>query len=281
MKITQIVNNNIALVQRGGSEVFVVAKGIGFRKKKGQKIFEHEIEKMYILDSYDMLEHFSYLLIHSDPDDIFLIQKIVAYGEAKLGITATDCLSLRLLDHFGFLLKRAAKAQFIKSPLIWEIKRFYPRYFQVGQQALRLIEDQKDIVLPEDEAVAFALHFISHTEGEAWQQVHVKERQIIDDILSIIQIHFQLILDENAMNYVRFTAHLQYFVQRILNDKIFKNEDHSLALYQQVSQLYPEAFAAVQKIRVYVENQFATTLTVNEEVYLMLHINRLMERTEE
>ncbi|MEO2516727.1 CAT RNA binding domain-containing protein, partial [Enterococcus avium] len=37
MKISQILNNNVALVKRGGNEVFVVAKGIGFKKKKGQQ----------------------------------------------------------------------------------------------------------------------------------------------------------------------------------------------------------------------------------------------------
>ena len=64
MKISQILNNNVALVKRGGNEVFVVSKGIGFRKKKGQEIMEEEIEKMYILDSFDMLDHFSLSLIH-------------------------------------------------------------------------------------------------------------------------------------------------------------------------------------------------------------------------
>ncbi|MFR3686559.1 MAG: CAT RNA binding domain-containing protein, partial [Enterococcus sp.] len=49
MKISQILNNNVALVKRGGNEVFVVAKGIGFKKKKGQQIAEEEVEKMYIL----------------------------------------------------------------------------------------------------------------------------------------------------------------------------------------------------------------------------------------
>ena len=39
MKISQILNNNVALVKRGGNEVFVVAKGIGFKKKKGQQSF--------------------------------------------------------------------------------------------------------------------------------------------------------------------------------------------------------------------------------------------------
>ena len=105
MKISQILNNNVALVKRGGNEVFVVAKGIGFKKKKGQQIAEEEVEKMYILDSFDMLDHFSYLLAHSDPNDILLVSNIISYGEEQLNIKASDFLSLALLDHLEFLLK--------------------------------------------------------------------------------------------------------------------------------------------------------------------------------
>uniref|UniRef100_UPI00336A9475 CAT RNA binding domain-containing protein n=1 Tax=Enterocloster aldenensis TaxID=358742 RepID=UPI00336A9475 len=51
MKISQILNNNVAVVKKGGSELIVYSKGISFRKKAGQSIGEDEIEKTYVLDS--------------------------------------------------------------------------------------------------------------------------------------------------------------------------------------------------------------------------------------
>ncbi|MBL1227312.1 PRD domain-containing protein [Enterococcus sp. BWR-S5] len=281
MKISQILNNNVALVKRGGCEVFVVSKGIGFRRKKGEQVPEHEIEKMYILDSYDMLDHFSYLLSHSDPNDIILIDNIISYSESELGIIASDYLSLTLLDHLEFLLKRVEKNQFIKSPLIWDIKRFYPKHFEVGLKALQMITEQKGIELPEDEAVSLTLHFVNMEESRETKEDRIKEMRALSDIVSIIELHFQVKLDERSTNYMRFTTHLQYFVQRIIRGEIHEDEKESLDLYKQVSQLYSESFKAVQKIKVYIKSQFKTVITVNEETYLMLHINRVTERLEE
>ncbi|MGX7352401.1 hypothetical protein RU97_GL001857 [Enterococcus canis] len=281
MKISQILNNNVALVKKGKAEVFVVSKGIGFRKKKGQPITDVEIEKMYILDSYDMLEHFSYLLAHSDPNDILLVNQIISYAETKLNFKASDYLSLTLLDHLEFLLKRIEKQQFVKSPLIWDIKRFYPEHYEVGVAALKMICDQLHCVIPTDEAVSLTLHFINMEERNGDQKEYLTEMRAMSDIISIIQLHYQMLLDEKSTNYMRFTTHLQYFIRRIIQGETFPDEEESFVLYQQVSQLYPQSFQAIQKIRVYVEQEFQTKLTINEETYLMLHINRVTERQEE
>lgn len=281
MKISQILNNNVALVKRGGNEVFVVAKGIGFRKKKGQEISEEEVEKMYILDSFDMLDHFSYLLSHSDPNDILLINNIISYGEKRLNIEASDYLSLALLDHLEFLLKRVEKQQFIKSPLIWDTKRYYPDHFKVGLKALKMIEEQKGLQLPEDEAVSLCLHFVNMEESRENRKDYVIEMRTLADLVSIIEHHFNVTLDEESTNYMRFTTHLQYFVQRIIEGKIFNDGSEILELYKQVSQLYPESFKAVQKMKIYVQSEFKLDISVNEETYLMLHINRVTERMED
>ena len=281
MKISQILNNNVALVKRGGNEVFVVAKGIGFKKKKGQQIAEEEVEKMYILDSFDMLDHFSYLLAHSDPNDILLISNIISYGEEQLNIKASDYLSLALLDHLEFLLKRVEKQQFIKSPLIWDTKRFYPEHFKVGLKALKMIEEQKGLQLPEDEAVSLCLHFVNMEESRDRRKDNVLEMRALSDLVSIVEHNFNVTLDEESTNYMRFTTHLQYFVQRIVNGEIFNDGSETLELYKQVCQLYPESFKTVQKMKIYVQSQFNLEISINEETYLMLHINRVTERMED
>ena len=84
MKISQILNNNVAMVKRGSNEIIVYSKGIAFRRKAGQQITEDEIQKIYVLDSQDKLEHFSYLI--SNTKDIYLqiVNEIIEYGKNSL-----------------------------------------------------------------------------------------------------------------------------------------------------------------------------------------------------
>ena len=281
MKISQILNNNVALVKRGTTEVFVVSRGIGSRKKKGQKISEDEVEKMYILDSYDMLNHFSYLLQKSDPNNIILIEKIISYCEEKLDLKASGYLSLALLDHLEMLFKRVEDHQYIQSPLIWDTKRFYPEYFDVGLKALEMIEEEKGISLPEDEAVAFALHFVNMGETKTNQVNRVKEVRVIGDIISIIEKHFKVKLEATSVNYMRFFTHLQYFVQRVLESDLHPADNQSTALYKQISKTYYQEFEAVQKIKTYIQHQFSAEISIEEETYLMIHIHRVTERMED
>ncbi|MCA5012202.1 MULTISPECIES: PRD domain-containing protein [unclassified Enterococcus] len=278
MKVSQILNNNVAIVSRGDNEVIVYAKGLAFRKKVGQVIHENEIEKTYVLDSNDMLEHFSYLLAHSDASHITLVNQIIAYGEEKLNEKSNDYLSLTLLDHIEFALKRAAKGQFIRSPLTWEVKKFYPQHFEIGMYALDLINEQFQVAFPEDEAVSIALHFVNLQEDKNNLDETIRSMESLRDILSIIQYHFQIKLDEGSMNYMRLMTHLQYFIQRLLTKS--NHEESDTILNEQIKSLYKESFECVQKIRVYVQQKYACDLTIDEETYLMLHIHRVTHRSQ-
>ena len=280
MKVVQVLNNNAVLLRRGGHEVIALAKGIGVRKRRGEQMEESEVERIYIPDSFDVLDHFSYLLAHTDPEMILLVQRIINHVERELGIKATDSIALTLLDHIDFTLKRVAKGQFIKSPLYWDVKRFYPKHLAVGREALHLIHAQTGVELPDDEAVSLAVHFINMEDVNADTDAMMKMIRGVGDIVSIVEKHYQMKLDEDSLNYMRFVTHLQYFVHRIEAGGSVSGENSMLDLYQQVARLYPQAFDATQKIRVYIQSQFGVTIGADEETYLMIHIQRVTEREE-
>ena len=215
MKISQILNNNVAVVKKGGNELIVYSKGISFRKKAGQSIGEDEIERTYVLDSNDMLEHFSYLLANTDEEYLNIVNDVIAFGETLLGQKANDYLYLTLLDHIDFALKRAGKGQFIRSPLTWEVKKFYPKHFQIGLYALKLLKERFHVDFPEDEAVSIALHFVNLQSEEPNLKEAIEGMRVLKDILSIIQYHYNIRLDESSVNYMRLITHLQYFIQRL------------------------------------------------------------------
>jgi len=279
MKIRQILNNNIAVVDRGGHESIIYSKGIAFKKKVGQQINDSEIEKTYVLDSKDRLEHFSYLLSQSDETAISFINELVQYGEKRIGKIANDYLYSALLDHVTFALERARKNQFIRSPLAWEVKKFYPDYFAIGLQALTRMQEIYQIDFPEDEAVSIALHFVNLQENQSHLDERLEDMETLRDILNIIKYHFNEEFDESSMNYMRLVTHLQYFIERMRTNNPY--EEKESLLFQQVKSLYPAAYDAVEKIAIYVKGRFNQHLSKDEYTYLMIHINRVTERMNE
>ena len=278
MKISQILNNNVAIVKRGSNEIIVYSKGVAFKKKPGQEITSEEIQKTYVLDSHDKLEHFSFLLSNTKDEYLQMVNQIIAYGEEKLKTCVSDYLYLTLLDHLDFTIKRIKKNQFIKSPLSWEVKKFYPEHYQIGLYAVSIIQKTMDIECPTDEAVAIALQFINLQNDTNNANHQIKAMETVRDILAIIKYHFHINFDEDSMNYIRLVTHLQYFVTRLLKHDVYDSDEQELN--NQIRSLYPEAYSCVNKIRVYVRDAFQSELTNDEETYLMLHIHRVTQREE-
>jgi beta-glucoside operon transcriptional antiterminator len=195
MKVKKIINNNVALVDRGGHESIIYLTGVVFKKKVGQHISDSEVEKTFVLDSQDRLEHFSYLLSRADDQLILLVNELVQYGEKEIGKSANDYLYLALLDHLSFALKRAKKDQYLRSPLTWEVKKFYPSYYKIGLEALERINQTFQVDFPEDEAVAIALHFVNLQETKAKFDEQLADMETLRDMLNIIKYHFTITLD--------------------------------------------------------------------------------------
>lgn len=278
MKISQILNNNVAIVKRGSNEVVVYAKGVAFHKRVGDDIQSNEIQKTYVLDSHDKLEHFSYLLSNTKEEYLQIVNSIIAYGEEKLKEKVSDYLYLTLLDHIDFTIKRIKKNQFIKSPLCWEVKKFYPEHYQIGVNAVSIIQETMKLDCPIDEAVAIALHFINLQNNEEHANDTLKVMETVRDILAIIKYHFKIDFEEDSMNYMRLVTHLQYFATRLIKKDSYASDEQELN--NQIKTLYPDAYRCVCKVRVYVRDTYHNELTNDEETYLMLHIHRVTQREE-
>jgi len=276
MKVKKILNNNVAIVDKGGHDSIIYSPGISFKKSVGQHIEENEIEKTYVLDSSDRLEHFSYLLAHSDKKTIQLVNELVEYGEKFLGKQANDYLYLALLDHISFTWKRGMKGQFIRSPLSWEVKKFYPDYFKIGLYAVKRMRDCYGVDFPDDEAVSIALHFVNIQEDKSHIDENIEDMDILKNILNIIQFQYATTFDESSMNYMRLVTHLQYFIERLRQGQLYGDDD--IALYDTVTRLYPKAYKTAKRIEVYVNTKFHQKLSKDEYTYLMIHINRVTER---
>lgn len=97
--------------------------------------------------------------------------------------------------------------------------------------------------------------------------------RLIHDIVSLIKYDLRIEMDENTVSYQRLMTHLRFFAHRLIHSDTVKSDDDSL--FVSVRQEYPESFACVGKIYLYVEKQLSHYMTKEEMMFLTIHVERV------
>jgi transcriptional antiterminator, BglG family len=143
MIIEKIFNNNAIVAKDSDNrELVVMGRGIGFKKSVGEKVDETLIEKTFILKQKDASEKFKLLLEDVPTEYVSICYDIIEYAKNMLNTKLNDYIYVTLTDHIYNAIKMFDEGLENPNPLIWEIKKFYPKEFQVGLKALEFIEDE-------------------------------------------------------------------------------------------------------------------------------------------
>ncbi|EPL8904728.1 PRD domain-containing protein, partial [Klebsiella pneumoniae] len=87
--------------------------------------------------------------------------------------------------------------------------------------------------------------------------------------------HFNIIFDDQGLDYNRFLTHLRFFMQRLKENKTYASKDS--AFYQVLRSEYPNEYHCAEKIKSYIFNGYQHEMTEEETMYLVVHINRLIK----
>ena len=162
MKFVKILNNNIAIVaDEAGEDRIVMGCGVAFGKKYGDPVDVARIERIFTQNVRDLSGKFEALLKEIPDEYLECADRIIAHGKLLLGKELADNLYLSLTDHIFFTVKRCREGMLIHNRLLFETKMIYKEEFQVGMDAVEMMNQQFDINLPEDEAAFLALHFVN------------------------------------------------------------------------------------------------------------------------
>lgn len=276
MKIDKIFNNNAVIVKEdNGRESVIIGCGLAFRKKVGDKVDESLIEKTFILKEKDTLEKFKMILEHIPTEQISLCYDIVEYAKNMLNCELNDYIYVTLTDHISYTLKLFDEGIERPNILIWEIKKFYPKEYNIGLKALEFIESELGKKVNEEEAGNIALHLITaQINGKSDKtDIAYSMTKKIQDILNIVKYTYDIELDEQSLNYERFITHLRFFFKRLSNKTQYRNENEEFLL-QQVKEKYKDAYKCMLKIEKYLNIE----LSHEEQLYLTLHIKRIVNR---
>ncbi|MET3941904.1 beta-glucoside operon transcriptional antiterminator [Paenibacillus sp. PvP094] len=280
MKFKKSLNNNIALAEDDeGCEVIVIGTGIGFKKAKGQYLDRNQIQKMFRIeanDKYQRIEQF----FHDIPLQIIdITDQIIEIGQEKIGKKLNSSILLTLADHIHFALERHKSGMDVQNPLHWDIRHLYPVEYRVGEQAVDRINEAFHVTMSPSEASSIALHFVNSQLDSGSMNQTIKITKMINESLEIISNHFGNALDKESVNYSRFITHLRYFIVRQMNREVLSFKDQHF-LYDVLSERYPSSFQCAQDIKEFMERQYEFTITPDEMVYLMIHIERVTSHSD-
>lgn len=271
--IEKVINNNIiSAYEKSGAEVIVMGRGIGFKKKQGEMVPADQISKIFRIKSRTLAEQFKELLANMPLERVRISDEIISHAKDHLKLKLNQSIYVTLTDHINFAIERVSQGIEPQNALLWEIKRFYPQEFQLGNYALELIQDRLDILLPEDEAGFIALHFVNAEYGTDIRDA-VKFPDQMQAIVDIVERDLGILLDESSLHYERFMTHIKFLIQRIYRKELLSSEDRELSLLMQ--RKYPREYQCSLKVAEYIMQATGSRLSEEEIMYLSVHIRRV------
>ena len=274
MEIVKVFNNNASLVLNDNhQEEVVMGSGIGFGLKPGNTVDQKKIEKRFIINDQKSIADLEQLLKRIEYRDLQLASDILKLFEEAFQCESNPALLVALADHIGFALTRAREGMKIQTPLEWELKQVYPKEYEIGLQAVELMQKRTHLNIPQDEAAFITLHFVNFLGDNNGMEETMLISKVMKDILTIINYHYGKEFRQDSIYFSRFITHIRYFVKRQMSNELPAQPASSLLDVIQLK--YPLDYECAMKIKQFLENRYQWEITEAELLYLTLHLNRL------
>lgn len=279
VKIVRVLNTNaVVSSDQEGRELIITGVGIGFKKKKGENLDEALADKTYYLESVDDSRRLQEVVKEISEEYLEIVSRIVKTAREE-GLKVRDSLYVTLTDHINSAVDRYRENIALKNMMKLEIRKFYPKEYEIGLRAVQWIQEQNDENLGEDEAAFIAMHIVSAELGSGSNVDVNKITKLINAVLQIVRIHFKIEFNEKSISYERFLTHLKFFATRVFDNTIY--QDSMQEIYKVLIEENEYAYSGVRKIVEYIEKQYSYKLTIDERLYLLIHIKRILDEQSE
>ena len=275
MKVLRVFNNNIVATRTDDNkDAIAQGAGIGFQKKPGDTIDAEKIERMY----YILDEHMSKFneLFDQTPIEYFQIAEMIMEEVKKqLHVNLSNQIVIALTDHIYFAVQRQQEGVQLPNLMISEIRTMYRDEYKLALWSLNIIEQITSIRLDEDEAGYITMHIVNAT----MQSTTDKTTSILlftKGVLDVIRQEFNIKLDPDQLDAARLMTHLKFLAQRI-----FQGESSELNevedMYDLLIKKDDRLKNCIINVTTYIEQTFNYTLSRQEQVYLMIHLLKVVK----
>ncbi len=271
MRMLKKINNNYAVAKDStGKTVIVSGSGIGFGSFPSELNDLSKIERTY----YNIDDRFVRLIEKLPSDVIECSEKIVNYAESKLGLKLNPNLVFSLADHINFSIERIKQGITFDHGLTYEMNYLHPVEFEIAKEAVNMIQKKYEIVFSKEEAAIIALHIL---ESEShYKKETINTSQVVDDLAEIVRKEMDIVIDADDFNYYRFATHIQYLMNRQKENQSIKSENKEM--FNMIRNSYPKVYDCVLKMKKYFNEQLNWDVSEEEQLYLMIHINRICSK---
>lgn len=278
MKVSKILNNNLVLARdQKNQEVVVKGLGIGFHARRGDKIDESLIEKIFYPRDKQNSEQIQEYLTSVPEEYLDFVQHFVDEVKEREKLKLNSSIYLSLSDHIMGTVKRFRDGIILRNVLLLDIQQLYKKEYQLGLEMIQRLNRTFAVDLPADEAGFVALHFVNAEEGQQ-NTDNYEIAMIVNQIQEVVKAYYSdIIFDEDSLYYQRFLTHLKYFAQRFLHRELQYSEDEKL--FQIISEQCREAFGCVKMIYLMMEEKYHYALSKEEMMYLSIHIQSNVDKS--
>lgn len=278
MQIIKNINNNVVIcVDDYGRELVAFGKGLGFQAAPSELTDLSKVQRTFYNISPQYLA-----MLDAFPNDVLeLTAAIVDMAKGELSYAISPNLVLTLCDHINFALERKRKRIYVKMPLAYDVEHNYPQEMALARKAMRMIWNRLKVRLADDESSGIALAFVNarvYEEDEQENQTRAVDQQILNEITKIVENEMHTSIEVSSFNYCRYATHVQYLLERLHSGKNIDSINSDL--YNSIRHEYPDTAQCVDKIVQYLERQHGFTITNEEQLYLILHVNRVCTKGE-
>lgn len=258
-----------------GHEQIIMGRGLRFINQVGSELKNENIQKIFVLKDEKAMREWVQLLEHVPDAYAEAIQDAIYLIISQMQGKLNDQIFITLFDHLVFTLERYEKKVILQNRLLWEVRQFYPAEFALGLQLTEYLNQRLQIKLPEEEAGNIAFHLVNaQTENPNMEQTMMAVR-MLKDIFNIVQFSFAKKIQKDSIHYTRFATHLQFFLQRVMENKMLSDTD--LTIFENIIQQYPESYQCACKIQNYIRGNMNVEIPKEEMLYLTMHIARVVK----
>ena len=227
------------------------------------------IEKRFTLNDKKQLSRFRELLEQIPSEYIFVAEQAISFAKRFYNLQLNESIHISLADHLHSAVENAKLGIQIPNSLLLDIKQYYPREYEIGQQTITFVDDRLHIKLPEDEWGFVAMHFVNAQYGK--ENTNVKKIiTFVRDVNNFILNELDIKPDEDSLFYHRYMTHLNFFAQRVAGG-VHYSDDNDIEL-SLLKKHYREEYKVSCDVANYIKKNYHFKPNKDEIMYLTIHL---------